>query len=110
MGLVFQDKNKVEQIGDRVAIIVYLNKNYEKSFLYKLGNLIYASQKNDYAIMYISESKAQKIITMLTENKFVKSVEISKYNDLDFSSEHTTELMKNLKTTAENKLKNGEEF
>ncbi|EFO70878.1 hypothetical protein HMPREF9211_1470 [Lactobacillus iners LactinV 01V1-a] len=47
---------------------------------------------------------------MLTENKFVKSVEISKYNDLDFSSEHTTELMKNLKTTAENKLKNGEEF
>ncbi|MCT7729204.1 MAG: DUF2129 domain-containing protein, partial [Lactobacillus iners] len=52
----------------------------------------------------------QKIITMLTENKFVKSVEISKYNDLDFSSEHTTELMKNLKTTAENKLKNGEEF
>ena len=72
MGLVFQDKNKVEQIGDRVAIIVYLNKNYEKSFLYKFGN--------------------------------------SKYNDLDFSSEHTTELMKNLKTTAENKLKNGEEF
>ena len=110
MGLVFQDKNKVEQISDRVAIVVYLNKNYEKSFLYKFGNLIYASPKNDYSIMYISESKAKKIITMLTENKFVKSVEISKYNDLDFSSEHTTELMKNLKTTAENKLKNGEEF
>ncbi|EFO72381.1 DUF2129 domain-containing protein [Lactobacillus iners] len=110
MGLVFQDKNKVEQISDRVAIVVYLNKNYEKSFLYKFGNLIYASPKNDYAIMYISESKAKKIITMLTENKFVKSVEISKYNDLDFSSEHTSELMNNLKTTAENKLKNGEEF
>ncbi|MCT7885810.1 MAG: DUF2129 domain-containing protein, partial [Lactobacillus iners] len=25
MGLVFQDKNKVEQISDRVAIVVYLN-------------------------------------------------------------------------------------
>ena len=45
MGLVFQDKNKVEQISDRVAIVVYLNKNYEKSFLYKFGNLIYASPK-----------------------------------------------------------------
>lgn len=32
MGLVFQDKNKVEQISDRVAIVVYLNKNYEKKF------------------------------------------------------------------------------
>lgn len=100
MGLVFKQDDD-QRLQARSSIIVWLKKANDQYKLRHYGDIVYFSRKNNFTILYCDTTKAKKIINDLSKKDFVKKVELSRHGQLDFSPEHETTMMQDLKVKAE---------
>lgn len=100
MGLVFKEDDN-QRLQTRSAIIVWLKKASDQYKLRHYGDIVYFSRKNNYTVLYCDAAKADKIIAELSKKDFVKKAELSRHNQLNFSPEHETSMMQDLKEKAE---------
>jgi len=84
----------------RTGLIVWLHSKRNIKRLMNFGVLHYVSKKMNYAILYVSTDKVEKIVERLTKENYVKSVEISQLRDLPI---HYDDVLENMKQEIENK-------
>lgn len=109
MGLVY-DVNQTQKMQKRQSLIIWLYQSRDQYKLRHYGDIVYFSAKNKYVMMYVEAEKKDSIIQELENKKFVKHVELSRHDELDFSDEHEEKLMSKLKLEAEKLQEENEEY
>lgn len=109
MGLVF-DNSYSHKIKHRTGLIVWLHNTRDQFKLRKFGDIIYFSRKNKYVVIYTNADEANNVLKELEKKNFVKKVEITRHDKLNFSPEYQENLMKDLKLKAEEILTENEDF
>ncbi|QNQ80585.1 DUF2129 domain-containing protein [Lactobacillus sp. PV034] len=107
MGLVYQDNSK-HHIEARKSIIVWLYNARDQYKLRHFGDIVYFSRKNKYVIIYLNAEQVDQTINSLKKEKFVKKVERSQQDNLNFSAEYEEKFMEDLRLQAEEMLDKGE--
>jgi len=92
--------NTESDFEKRTGLIVWLHSKRNIKRLMNFGVLHYVSKKMNYAILYVTTDKAEKIVERLTKENFVQSVEISQLRDLPI---HYDDVLENIKQEIENK-------
>lgn len=107
MGLVYQDlkNNKIEK---RRSITVWLYHARDQFKLRHYGDIVYFSRKNAYVIIYVDNEQIDQIIQELKHKSFVRNVEKSQHENLNFSAEYENNLMEEMRKQAEQMLENGD--
>lgn len=107
MGLVYQDlkNNKIEK---RRSITVWLYHSRDQFKLRHYGDIVYFSRKNAYVIIYVDNDQIDQIIKELKHKSFVKNVEKSQHENLNFSAEYENNLMEEMRKQAEQMIENGD--
>ena len=110
MGLVFKDTNSQKKLDKRKSLIVWLYNSKDQFKLRHFGDIVYFSRKKNYVIIYVDLEQVEKIITTLKKEKFVKRVEKSQHDNLNFSAEYEEKFMNDLRHEAEQMLEKGESY
>lgn len=108
MGLVYQDLTHNNKIEKRKEIIIWLYNSKDQIKLRHYGDIVYFSQKNRYVIMYVDNKQVDTIIKELKHKNFVKKIEKSHHENLNFSAEYQNNLMEEMRKQAEKMLENGD--
>lgn len=107
MGLVYQDLNN-NKIEKRRSLTVWLYRARDQFKLRHYGDIVYFSRKNAYVIIYVDDDKVDQIIEELQHKSFIKNVEKSQHENLNFSAEYENNLMEEMRKQAEQMLENGD--
>lgn len=108
MGLVYRDLKHSNKIEKRKSIIVWLYHARDQFKLRHYGDIVYFSRKNGYVIIYVDNKQIDPIIKELEHKSFVKKVEKSHHENLNFSAEYENKLMEEMRVEAEKMLENGD--
>lgn len=91
-------------VTKRQGLIVYLNSVSDQYKLRRFGDIVYFSKKMNYCVLYVDQKDADKTIAALNSLDFVNDVDRSNGENIDLSSTHIEQQIKDLASEAENKL------
>lgn len=97
----YNEQLKDTGIALRKSLIVYLRRAQDQYKLRREGDVVYFSKKEKYSVIYVDATKADSILEWLNRQSFVVKAEFSPANDLDFSPEHETNMIKKMAEEAE---------
>ncbi len=73
------------QFTHRVGLIIWLYTPKYVNKLKQYGILHYVSRKLKYAVLYIDSNQVENVQNNLQKLHFVRSIEVSHYNDLTYN-------------------------
>lgn len=91
-------------VTKRQGLIVYLNSVSNQYKLRRFGDIVYFSKKMNYCVLYVDQKDADKTIAVLNSLDFVNGVDRSNGENIDLSSAHIEQQIKDLASEAEEQL------
>lgn len=91
-------------VTKRQGLIVYLNSVSNQYKLRRFGDIVYFSKKMNYCVLYVDQKNADKTIAVLNSLDFVNGVDRSNGENIDLSSTHIEQQIKDLASEAEEQL------
>lgn len=91
-------------VTKRQGLIVYLNSVSNQYKLRRFGDIVYFSKKMNYCVLYVDQNDADKTIAVLNSLDFVNGVDRSSGENIDLSSTHIEQQIKDLASEAEEQL------
>lgn len=88
----------------RSSLIIYLTNISDQYKLRKFGDIVYFSKKMKYCILYVDSKVAKEREREIASLDFVKRVELSEQDALDFNGDHLEDQIASLAKQAEAKL------
>lgn len=73
------------QFTHRVGLIIWLYTPKYVNKLKQYGLLHYVSRKLKYAVLYVDSNQVENVQNKLKKLHFVRSIEVSHYNDLTYN-------------------------
>lgn len=73
------------QFTHRIGLIIWLYTPKYVNKLKQYGILHYVSRKLKYAVLYINSNQVENVQNNLQKLHFVRSIEVSHYNDLTYN-------------------------
>lgn len=68
---------------ERLALTIYLHYNRDARKLNQYGDILYHSRRMRYALLYVNQEEAEKLIDRLKKERFVKKVLPSYTKEID---------------------------
>ena len=98
-----------KNIIQRQSLIVFLNSISDQYKLRRYGDIVYFSKKLAYCIMYVNKKEIEQVCHDLNSLDFVEKVEKSNWNQIDLSSDHIENQIRDLAKKAEKTLQERQE-
>lgn len=98
-----------KNIIQRQSLIVFLNSISDQYKLRRYGDIVYFSKKFAYCIMYVNKKEIEQVCHDLYSLDFVEKVEKSNWNQIDLSSDHIENQIRDLAKKAEKTLQERQE-
>ena len=98
-----------KNIIQRQSLTVYLNSISDQYKLRRYGDIVYFSKKFAYCIMYVNKKEIEQVCHDLNSLDFVEKVEKSNWNQIDLSSDHIENQIRDLAKKAEKTLQERQE-
>lgn len=89
-----------EKFSDRVGLVVWLRNFNDQKKLFQYGNIVRASRTMKYVYLYVPREKLKEIRQSLQRAHFVRRVQSSNIEHLNFETEHAKSLMQQLSLDA----------
>jgi len=90
------------KFSHRIGLVVWLYTPKYVNKLKQFGLLHYVSKKLNYAILYVSQSEKKKTEKNLLKQHFVRSVELSYNNEMDYTFENVLKEVEKMNQSKDN--------